>query len=283
MRLFDLYPYSWFLDECHTYLAEHPDRTSEEILQDLSKLASLIESENEPDSQVQMELIKCRLKRDLLQDLPVFSDDVIECSNVIDGREPVNLNKFLGESLAPLIEFFGSVKAFSFETLQVESVNEENAAALVEFIERLKTLGNLKEIRVSFPSIEHFLNAVEIGLDRFSFVKLSVKIKTFSNDDYDSLAAVLATGIKIDKLNLAEEYIYSSGQSLDKTLAFFASLDSLEVTFSFTAALIACRQLKSLRHITIMLEMLKCLFFCLERPSRLHLIRTIIFFRYWDF
>ena len=234
MRLF-LYIPSSFLDKCHDCLAEHPERTTKDILQDLSKLASLIERANEHDNRFQWELIRCRLKRDLLQEFPIFSDEEIQCSNCSYSfyDEPVNLTTFLGEFLGPLIEFFGSVKVLSFDYLKVKNVNEEDAAALVGFIERLKTLDNLKEIRVSFSSLKDFLNAVEIGLDRFSFVKLSVAIPKFSSEDYAFLPVVLAKGIKIDNLLLPEGFIFSSGLSLDKTLAFIANLDYLKVTLSF--------------------------------------------------
>ena len=232
-RLFESNPCFCFLKQCIDCLAEHPDRTTHEILRDLSKLASLIERATEPDSRFQLELIRCRLKRDLLQQVPIFTDDKVECSNV-GGDNPVNLRKFLAEWLGPLIEFFGAVKVLSLNSLQVKSVNDEDAAALVEFIERLKTLNNLKEIRVSFLSLKSFVNAVEIGLDRLAFVKLSVKIETFQNQGYDSLAAVLARGIKIDDLHLSEGYIFNSGKPLDETLAFFANLDSLKVTCYFS-------------------------------------------------
>ena len=224
--------YFSFLEICLDCLAEHPDRTTQEILRDLSKLAKLIKAGNVPGHALQLELIRCRLKRDLLQEFPIFTDDEIVCSNFVLGSLPVNLAKFLGEWLGPLIEFFDPVNVISFDPLQVESVNEQDAAALVAFIERLKTLDNLKEIRVSFRSPKDFCNAFKIGLDRLSFVKLSAAITKFRNQDYGSLTAMLARGIKIDSLILPEGCFFTSGRPLDETLASFAKLDNLKVTFS---------------------------------------------------
>ena len=222
--------YFGFLRECLGCLAEHPDRTNHQILETLSKLAGIMNNDEGEDSR-QLEYVKCCLTRDLLQKRPYAGEKRIDCGNLLNS-EPVDLSSFLAYSMNPLIEFFDEVDVLSLNPLHVGSTDEETASALGDFFSRLRALEKLKEVHIAFPSVQAFSRAVDMGLSQLSFVNLSVEIRSFSSNDFDILAVALTKGIKCEKLSLIEDFLFSSGRSIDETLAFIAGKNSFQVTSS---------------------------------------------------
>ena len=237
MFLFRYPPSSYFesLKECLNALASKPDLCTPEILQDLSRLANLIEEGEEFDTRHLLEPIKCRLYKTLLNRLQFRGYQKIVCSNFI-ADESIELTEFLGESLGPLLPFFQDVEILSFDPLFIDSSDEQDGVALVAFIEQLKVLEKLKEVQVAFYTIQEYLEAVEMGLSLLSFVKLSIEIKSFSAGDDVVLIEALSKGLNISSLELPDDYFYSSKKPFDEMLQFFASLNHPEVWFSFVAS-----------------------------------------------
>ena len=221
----------YFLRECLNCLATYPERSTPEILKDLSLIAdAIVDSEN--DHQHSIEPVKCFLMRDLLRKRPFAGVNTIICSNVpTDGSDPIRISAFLQSSLNPLIGFFNDVKTLMVNLISIgeSAVNAQNAEALTSFIRKLQTLENLKDVHLTFPSIQDFSRAVDLGLPLLSFVKLLIEIESFSTGDFEVLAAVLAKEIKIYKLVLPEKFIFSSDRTLDLTFEFFSGLNGLEV------------------------------------------------------
>lgn len=245
MILFKEPPCICFLKTCLDCLARHPRRSRPKILQDLSALATLIGKSKEPEDGHLFEPIKCRLKRDLLRQARILQEEEVRCTNAVGLGPPIKLAKFLDESLVPMLEFFDELEVLSFSPLHVESANQEDAEALAGFIEHLKTLKNLKEVRLTFLSVQAFVDAVEMGLDKLSFVQLQVEVKSlFKFDGYDLFASTLAKGIKLDKLKFAEGYIYSSDKLLKEVLQFLSALENVKVcpfAFSSIHLILECR------------------------------------------
>ena len=245
MILFKSSPCFFFLKKCLNCLAKHPERSTPQILRDVSEVAELFKKSRKREASYLFEAIKCRLNQDLLrQDLVLLVEEEIECSNAIEGDEPLSLATFFNESLTPMLEFFESAEVLSLKPLRVDSVNDEDATALVGFFERLTTLESLREVRIKFLSTEAFLKAVEMGLNRLSSAKLQVEIKSIKFDDYDVLASALANGVKLDKLTLPEGYLFLSGKPFGDIMHFLSSLEYPRVSSRFLVYSLTCRALK---------------------------------------